>query len=211
MTRREVIDAALALIVTPRIAVAAGKRTAANVSHRKLGRTGADVSCIGVGGYHIGHQQDPAESIRIIRRAIEGGITFLDNCWDYNGGESEIRMGKALRDGYRAKAFLIPPRQRRRAPSRSTRRAITSTEPCSTPSGWGLARGKLRSITNPWTAGAGLVTCASTSRLDCVLGHGGTVAPASVHPRADHARCALGQRFVGVNLERFAELAQRLR
>ena len=107
MTRREVIDAALALIVTPRIALAAGKRTAANVSHRKLGRTGADVSCIGVGGYHIGHQQDPAESIRIIRRAIEGGITFLDNCWDYNGGESEIRMGKALRDGYRAKAFLM--------------------------------------------------------------------------------------------------------
>src|SRR5256885_10802020 len=107
MTRREVIDAALALIVTPRIAVPAGKRTAANVSHRKLGRTGADGTCIGVGGYHIGHQQDPAESIRIIRRAIEGGITFLDNCWDYNGGESEIRMGKALRDGYRAKAFLM--------------------------------------------------------------------------------------------------------
>src|SRR5256885_3826102 len=107
MTRREVIDAALALIVTPRIAVPAGKRTAANVSHRKLGRTGADVSCIGVGGYHIGHQQDPAESIRIIRRAIEGGITFLDNCWDYNGGQSEIRMGKALRDGYRQKAFLM--------------------------------------------------------------------------------------------------------
>src|SRR5437016_4051173 len=95
MTRREVIDAALALIVTPRIAVAAGKRTAANVSHRKLGRTGADVSCIGVGGYHIGHQQDPAESIRIIRRALEGGITFLDHCWAYTGGETGIRMGKA--------------------------------------------------------------------------------------------------------------------
>ncbi len=107
MIRREFIDAALALIVTPRIASAAGKRTALDVSHRKLGRTGAEVSCIGVGGYHIGHQQDPAESIRIIRRAIEGGITFLDNCWDYNGGESEIRMGRALLDGYRAKAFLM--------------------------------------------------------------------------------------------------------
>ena len=107
MTRREFIDAALALIVAPKMASAAGKRTASNVSHRKLGRTGAEVSCIGVGGYHIGHQQDPAESIRIIRRAIDGGITFLDNCWDYNGGESEIRMGNALRDGYRAKAFLM--------------------------------------------------------------------------------------------------------
>jgi uncharacterized protein len=107
MTRREFIDAALALIVAPGTASAAGERTASNVSRRKLGRTGAEVSCIGVGGYHIGHQQDPAESIRIIRQAIEGGITFLDNCWDYNGGESEIRMGKALRDGYRAKAFLM--------------------------------------------------------------------------------------------------------
>src|ERR1700737_2710615 len=107
MTRREFIDAALALTLAPRMASAAGKRTAANVARRKLGRTGAEVSCIGVGGYHIGHQEDPSESIRIIRRAIDGGITFLDNCWDYNGGESEIRMGKALRDGYRAKAFLM--------------------------------------------------------------------------------------------------------
>jgi len=107
MTRREFIDAALALVVAPSMASAAGQRTASKVSRRKLGRTGADVSCIGVGGYHIGHQQDPAESIEIIRRAIDGGINFLDNCWDYNGGESEIRMGKALRDGYRAKAFLM--------------------------------------------------------------------------------------------------------
>jgi len=107
MTRREFIDATLALIVAPGMASAAGKRTASNVLRRKLGRTGAEVSCIGLGGYHIGHQEDPAESIRIIRRAIEGGITFLDNCWDYNGGESEIRMGKALRDGYRARVFLM--------------------------------------------------------------------------------------------------------
>src|SRR5207248_2236297 len=82
MTRREFIDAALALIVTPQIASAAGKRTAHDVSHRKLGRTGAEVSCIGVGGYHIGHQQDPAESIRIIRQAIDaarraGKASFL--------------------------------------------------------------------------------------------------------------------------------------
>jgi predicted aldo/keto reductase-like oxidoreductase len=52
-------------------------------------------------------QKDEQESIRIIRTALDGGINFLDNCWDYNGGESEVRMGKALRDGYRQRAFLM--------------------------------------------------------------------------------------------------------
>jgi len=60
-----------------------------------------------LGGYHLARQSDPAESIRIIRTGLDEGINFLDNCWDYNGGESEIRMGKALRDGYRQKAFLM--------------------------------------------------------------------------------------------------------
>ena len=59
----------------------------------------------GIGGYHIGMQSDEQESIRIIRTALDEGINFLDNCWDYNGGTSEIRMGKALQDGYRAKSF----------------------------------------------------------------------------------------------------------
>jgi predicted aldo/keto reductase-like oxidoreductase len=62
---------------------------------------------IGLGGYHIGNQDSEDESIRIIRTALDQGINFLDNCWDYNGGQSEIRMGKALRDGYRQKAFLM--------------------------------------------------------------------------------------------------------
>ena len=52
-------------------------------------------------------QKDEEESIRIIRTAVDNGINFLDNCWDYNGGESEVRMGKALRDGYRKKVFLM--------------------------------------------------------------------------------------------------------
>jgi len=77
------------------------------IPYRKLGRTGEKVSVIGLGGYHLGNQSDPEESIRIIRTGIDEGINFLDNCWDYNGGESEIRMGKALRDGYRQKAFLM--------------------------------------------------------------------------------------------------------
>ena len=62
---------------------------------------------VGIGGYHIGMQSDEQESIRIIRTALDSGINFLDNCWDYNNGQSEVRMGKALRDGYRQKAFLM--------------------------------------------------------------------------------------------------------
>jgi predicted aldo/keto reductase-like oxidoreductase len=50
---------------------------------------------------------DEPESLRIVRTALDSGINFLDNCWDYNDGQSEIRMGKALRDGYRQKAFLM--------------------------------------------------------------------------------------------------------
>jgi predicted aldo/keto reductase-like oxidoreductase len=74
---------------------------------RTLGRSGERVSMVGLGGYHIGMQSDEQESIRIIRAALDAGINFLDNCWDYNNGQSEIRMGKALRDGYRQKAFLM--------------------------------------------------------------------------------------------------------
>jgi len=61
---------------------------------------------VGIGGYHIGNPSEQ-ESIQIIRTALDSGINFLDNCWDYHDGLSEIRMGKALRDGYRKKAFLM--------------------------------------------------------------------------------------------------------
>ncbi len=77
------------------------------IPYRTLGRSKEKVSLIGLGGYHLGKQADPQESIRIIRTGLDEGVNFLDNCWDYNGGESEIRMGKALRDGYRQKAFLM--------------------------------------------------------------------------------------------------------
>src|SRR2546429_3213852 len=76
--------------------------------YRELGSTGERVSAIGIGGWHLGLKSvDEAIAIRIVRSAIDRGINFLDNCWDYNDGASEIRMGKALRDGYRAKAFLM--------------------------------------------------------------------------------------------------------
>ena len=75
--------------------------------YRKLGRTGEEVSLLGVGGFHVGKQKDEKDSIAIIRAAIDAGVTFLDNCWDYHGGASEVRMGKALQDGYRKKVFLM--------------------------------------------------------------------------------------------------------
>src|ERR1700761_1280590 len=77
------------------------------MQYRILGKTGEKVSMMGLGGFHIGVQKDEAESTKIIRSAIDNGVTFLDNCWDYNGGESEVRMGKALRDGYRQRIFLM--------------------------------------------------------------------------------------------------------
>src|ERR1700682_6289555 len=76
--------------------------------YRTLGSTGEKVSAIGVGGWHLGLDHvDEKLAIRIVRSAIDRGINFLDNSWDYSEGRSETRMGKALRDGYRAKAFVM--------------------------------------------------------------------------------------------------------
>jgi aryl-alcohol dehydrogenase-like predicted oxidoreductase len=78
------------------------------IPYRTLGRTGERVSAIGLGGSHLGLERVEEQlSLRIIRTAIDRGINFLDNCWDYNDGASETRMGKALRDGYRQKVFLM--------------------------------------------------------------------------------------------------------
>ena len=76
--------------------------------YRALGSTGENVSAIGLGGWHIGLKRVSEKlSMKIIRAAIDRGINFMDNSWDYNEGASEIRMGKALRDGYRDKVFLM--------------------------------------------------------------------------------------------------------
>ena len=75
---------------------------------RALGRTGETVSAIGLGGWHLALPHvDESLSLRIVRSAIDNGITFMDNSWDYNDGQSELRMGKALRDGYRDRVFLM--------------------------------------------------------------------------------------------------------
>lgn len=76
--------------------------------YRRLGDTGETVSAIGVGGWHLALKHvDEKLAIRIVREALDRGINFLDNCWDYNEGASEERMGKALRDTYREKAFVM--------------------------------------------------------------------------------------------------------
>jgi aryl-alcohol dehydrogenase-like predicted oxidoreductase len=92
------------------LAALAGSSSAqtGGVQRRPLGKTGVDVSCIGLGGSHIGKAKvTDSEAVRLIRQAVDRGINFLDNSWDYNEGRSETRMGNALRDGYRNKAFLM--------------------------------------------------------------------------------------------------------
>jgi aryl-alcohol dehydrogenase-like predicted oxidoreductase len=79
-----------------------------DMPYRNLGSTGEKVSLIGVGGWHLGLSKvDEPLAIRIVRTAVDRGINFMDNSWDYNDGASENRMGKALRDGYRDKVFLM--------------------------------------------------------------------------------------------------------
>jgi predicted aldo/keto reductase-like oxidoreductase len=107
VTRRQFLEIAAGAIISVQLRSGAAQ-SAGELPYRTLGRTGEKVSMVGLGGYHIGKPELPeTESIRIIRTAIDSGINFLDNCWDYNDGQSEIRMGKALRDGYRQRAFLM--------------------------------------------------------------------------------------------------------
>ena len=67
-----------------------------------------EVSCIGLGGWHLALPSVDAKlATRLVHGAIERGVTFMDNCWDYNDGDSEKRMGKALADGRRQQVFLM--------------------------------------------------------------------------------------------------------
>jgi aryl-alcohol dehydrogenase-like predicted oxidoreductase len=79
----------------------------AEMPRRSLGRTGVEVSCLGLGGYHLGDPKDEADAIRLVHSAVDRGITFLDNCWDYHEGDSERRVGRALQGGYRERVFLM--------------------------------------------------------------------------------------------------------
>ena len=125
MERRDFLKTAAAASFAATVPMAADAATAANKNaaaagaptkrpeapgmiYRELGTTGERVSAIGMGGYHIGKQKEASESIQLIHAAIDAGITFMDNCWDYNDGISEVRMGQALKTGgYRQKVFLM--------------------------------------------------------------------------------------------------------
>ena len=78
-----------------------------DMQYRQLGTTGETVSCIGMGGFHLGKQKEQSESVALVHAGIEHGITFFDNSWDYNDGISEIRVGQALKNGYRQKVFVM--------------------------------------------------------------------------------------------------------
>ena len=79
---------------------------AREVPRRKFGRHNEYVSALALGGYHLGSVESEREAIRIVHAAIDGGITFMDNAWDYHDGKSETRMGRALK-GYRDRVFLM--------------------------------------------------------------------------------------------------------
>jgi uncharacterized protein len=109
MERREFLkSAALTALASTLAQQADAIDTASGIPYRTLGRTGAKVSLVGIGGHHIGRNDvSEADGIKIVRTGLDSGINFLDNCWDYNDGLSEERMGRALKDGYRQKAFLM--------------------------------------------------------------------------------------------------------
>ena len=88
---------------------AAATPATGEIPKRRLGRTEERVSLVGMGGFHIGHPDQPdADAIKLIHAAVDRGITFMDNSWDYNSGTSELRMGRALSvKGYRDRVFLM--------------------------------------------------------------------------------------------------------
>jgi aryl-alcohol dehydrogenase-like predicted oxidoreductase len=102
MNRRDVLGA----LASAPLAMAGPGANSNGMIYRTFGQTGIKVSAIGLGGSHIGNPEEK-EGIRIVRSAIDRGITFMDNCWDYHDGKSEVVMGKALQNGYRQKVFLM--------------------------------------------------------------------------------------------------------
>ena len=105
--RREVLGALASASLAAALPAGATASETGDMIYRTFGRTGIKVSAIGLGGSHVGSPADENVGIRIVRTAIDRGITFMDNCWDYHDGKSEVVMGKALRDGYREKVFLM--------------------------------------------------------------------------------------------------------
>jgi len=106
MDRRDFLKSAAAATAATSLGAKLSGAAQKSIPYRNLGRTGEKVSLVGIGGYHLGRPSEQ-DAIRIVRTALDEGVNFLDNCWDYNNGVSEERMGKALGEGYRQKAFLM--------------------------------------------------------------------------------------------------------
>jgi len=114
VSRRTFVKGAAVLtvsgLVNPNLGLAGQGRDTANsqdrVPQRPLGKTGVQVSALGVGGYHLGSTKDQNEATELVARALDAGINFFDNCWDYHDGLSEERLGTALK-GKRDQAFVM--------------------------------------------------------------------------------------------------------
>ena len=107
-SRRDFLSAASIAALAQDVLAQTSSASATGLPQRVLGRSGAKVSIACLGGWHIGSVKEDAESIRIMHAAIDEGLTFFDNAWDYHDGHSEEVMGKALRmDGRRSKVFLM--------------------------------------------------------------------------------------------------------
>ena len=110
-SRREFLTHAIAGVTLAALAedVLASQQPASTTGlpTRRLGQTGQQVSIVCLGGWHIGAVKDPAEAVRIMQAALDEGVTFFDNCWDYHDGGAEEVMGRALADGRRNKVFLM--------------------------------------------------------------------------------------------------------
>ena len=80
--------------------------TPSQIPLRPFGKTGAQISALGLGGHHLGAATDEKTAVNIVHQAIDGGVTFFDNCWEYNRGKSEDWLGKGIK-GHRDKIFLM--------------------------------------------------------------------------------------------------------
>jgi predicted aldo/keto reductase-like oxidoreductase len=109
LERREFLESIVGVSVSILMAkgLFAAEERRGDMIYRQLGRTGERVSAIGIGGSHLGEAADEQTAAKIVRSAVDRGITFMDNCWDYHEGRSERWMGAALKDGYRQKVFLM--------------------------------------------------------------------------------------------------------
>ncbi|MDZ7639299.1 MAG: aldo/keto reductase [Bryobacterales bacterium] len=105
-SRRGFLTGAAAAL--PLVETLQAQSNSSGIPTRPLGKTGVRVSVLGLGGHHQARPKEESESFRIVHAAIDAGITFMDNAWDYHNGRAEEVMGKALAmDGYRKKAFLM--------------------------------------------------------------------------------------------------------